>query len=172
MVNALNDAAVLGVTVFFISGDDGSDDGVGDGSAHVAYPGSEYGTITCGGSYIANVSGTSFTEGTWNDVGATGGGVSDVYGLPSWQDDIGVPKSANNGTTIGRGVPDVAGNASPFSGYALTLYGKATTSLTITGRPGPLKNLLARMHGPQRAGFPLAASKVARALPSGLGFAR
>jgi len=132
MVNALNDAAVLGVTVFFISGDDGSDDGAGDGSAHVAYPGSEYGAITCGGSYIANVSGTSFTEGTWNDVGATGGGVSDVYGLPSWQDDIGVPKSANNGTTVGRGVPDVAGNASPFSGYTLTLYGKATTSLTIT----------------------------------------
>ena len=135
MASALNDAAVLGVTVFFITGDKGSDDGVGDGSAHVAYPGSEYGAIACGGSYIANVSGTSFTEGTWNDFGATGGGVSDVYGLPAWQDGIGVPKSANNGSTVGRGLPDVAGNASSFSGYTLTLYGKATTALTITSGP-------------------------------------
>ena len=47
------------MTVFFITGDDGSDDGVGDGSAHVAYPGSEYGAVACGGSYITNVSGTS-----------------------------------------------------------------------------------------------------------------
>ena len=125
-----------GVTVFFITGDDGSDDGVGDGSAHVAYPASEYGAIACGGAYIANVSGSSFTEGTWNDVGATGGGVSDVYGLPAWQDDIGVPKSANDGTTVGRGVPDVAGNASPFSGYTLTLYDTLTTSLTITSGAG------------------------------------
>jgi Pro-kumamolisin, activation domain/Subtilase family len=132
MVTALNDAAALGVTVFFTSGDDGSDDGVGDGSAHVEYPAAEYGAIGCGGTYIANVSGSSFTEGTWNDVGATGGGVSDVYGLPAWQDGIGVPKSANNGTTVGRGVPDVSGNASPYSGYNLTLYGTLTTSLVIT----------------------------------------
>lgn len=136
MVTALNDAAALGVTVFFITGDDGSDDGVGDGSAHVAYPASEYGAIACGGAYIANVLGSSFTEGTWNDVGATGGGVSDVYGLPAWQDNIGVPKSANDGTTVGRGVPDVAGNASPFSGYTLTLYDTLTTSLTITSGAG------------------------------------
>ena len=123
VANTLNDAAALGVTVFFITGDDGSDDDVGDGFAHVAYPASEFGCVACGGTYISNVSGSSFDEGTWNDVGATGGGVSDVYGLPSWQDNIGVPKSANNGTTVGRGVPDVSGNASAFSGYDLILYG-------------------------------------------------
>jgi hypothetical protein len=43
-----------------------------------------------------------------------------------------VPKSANNGTTVGRGVPDVSGNASPYSGYTLTLYGQLTTGLVIT----------------------------------------
>jgi Pro-kumamolisin, activation domain/Abnormal spindle-like microcephaly-assoc'd, ASPM-SPD-2-Hydin/Subtilase family len=143
MVNALTDAANLGVTVFFSSGDDGSDNGVGDGSAHCNYPASEDGVIACGGTYIANVSGKSFTEGTWNDGGtkaapggATGGGVSDVYGLPSWQDNIGVPKSANDNTTVGRGVPDVSGNASPFSGYTLTLYGTLTTSLTVASGTG------------------------------------
>ena len=128
LANTLNDAATLGVTVFFITGDDGSDDDVGDGSAHVAYPASEFGCIACGGTYISNVSGSSFDEGTWNDVGATGGGVSDVYGLPSWQDNIGVPKSANNGTTVGRGVPDVSGNASAFA---------ATTS-SCMGSPPPV----------------------------------
>ena len=94
------------------------------------YPASEiWVNVACGGTYISNVSGSSFDEGTWNDVGATGGGVSDVYGLPSWQDNIGVPKSANNGTTVGRGVPDVSGNASAFSGYDLILYGESTSRL-------------------------------------------
>jgi hypothetical protein len=135
MVTALDDAAALGVTVFFTSGDDGSDDGVGDGSAHIEYPGAEYGAICCGGTYIANVSGSTFTEGTWNDVGTTGGGVSDVYQLPAWQENIGVPKNVNNGTATGRGVPDVSGNASPFSGYNLTLYGTLTSNLVITSGP-------------------------------------
>jgi Pro-kumamolisin, activation domain/Subtilase family len=135
MVTALNDAALLGVTVFFTSGDDGADDGVGNGKAHIDYPGAEYGGICCGGTYIANVVGSTFTEGTWNDIGTTGGGVSDVYGLPGWQETIGVPKSANDGTTIGRGVPDISGNASPFSGYDLILYGTQTTSLATTSGP-------------------------------------
>jgi kumamolisin len=135
MVKALNDAAALGVTVFFTSGDQGSDDNVGDGSAHIEYPGAEYGGICCGGTYIANVSGSSFTEGTWNDNGATGGGVSNIYGLPAWQDNIGVPKSANNGTTVGRGVPDISGNASPASGYNPTLYGTLLSNLAITSGP-------------------------------------
>ena len=136
MVTALNDAAVLGVTVFFASGDDGADDGVGNGKAHIDYPGAEYGGICCGGTYIANVSsGATFTEGTWNDIGTTGGGVSDVYAPPAWQANIGVPKSANDGTTVGRGVPDISGNASPFSGYNLILYGTPTTTLATTSGP-------------------------------------
>jgi len=133
MRKALQDAAAFGVTVFLDAGDWGSDCLVGDGRAHVMYPSSEEGVVGCGGTSIANVSGASFAEGTWNDgAGATGGGVSDKVGLPSWQDRIGVPKSANDHRTVGRGVPDVAGNASPFSGYTLTLYGTLTTNLTIT----------------------------------------
>jgi kumamolisin len=133
MRNALQDAAAFGVTVFLDAGDWGSDCQVGDGRAHVMYPTSEQGVVGCGGTFIANVSGPSFAQGTWNDgAGATGGGVSDTVRLPSWQDGVGVPKSANDHRTIGRGVPDIAGNASPFSGYTLTLYGTQTTNLTIT----------------------------------------
>jgi kumamolisin len=83
--NALLDAAAVGVTVFAASGDWGSDCRIGDGRAHVLYPASDPAVTACGGTFIANVSGSTFSEGTWNDsFGATGGGVSDVFGLPSW----------------------------------------------------------------------------------------
>jgi len=35
-----------------------------------------------------------------------------------------VPKSANPGGRVGRGVPDVAGDASPASGYAVRVDGR------------------------------------------------
>jgi kumamolisin len=59
----------------------------------------------------------------WNDGsggGATGGGVSDVFALPSWQEGAGVPAAASSG---GRGVPDVAGNADPQTGYQVLVDG-------------------------------------------------
>lgn len=133
---ALQDAASMGLTVVVSSGDDGSDCGVGDGNAHVEYPASDPWATGCGGTYISNVSGSNFTQGTWNDAGATGGGVSDVFPVPAWQAGANVPKSANQGGGTGRGVPDVAGNASPYSGYTPWLYGKQTTSLKITSGAG------------------------------------
>ena len=134
--------AAAGVTVFASSGDDGSDDGVGDGAAHAEYPASDPWVTACGGTAVTYVSSTSpytFTEGTWNDplagdpqagghrVLATGGGVSDECALPSWQQGAGVPPSANPGHTTGRGIPDVAGNACPYSGYILFVGGAQTT---------------------------------------------
>jgi len=61
----------------------------------------------------STLSPSEFWETVWNDGpggGATGGGVSDTFGLPSWQAPAGVPGRAGNGHP-GRGVPDVAGNA-------------------------------------------------------------
>src|SRR5205823_5470017 len=55
--------------------------------------------------------------------GATGGGVSGVFPLPSWQQSIAVPKAPNG--IAGRGVPDVAGNADPLTGYQVRVDGKA-----------------------------------------------
>jgi kumamolisin len=62
----------------------------------------------------------------WNDAatggGATGGGVSTLYPLPSWQASAGVP--AASVSAGGRGVPDVAGDADPQSGYQVLVDGK------------------------------------------------
>jgi kumamolisin len=130
------EAALIGVTVFASSGDQGTDCGVNDGRAHVLYPASDPWITACGGTYTANVAGSAFTQGTWSDsTGATGGGVSEVLPLPVWQAGAGVPVSVNPSHHQGRGVPDIAGNASPLSGYVLYVYGQQTTALTLTTGP-------------------------------------
>ena len=132
--NAFQDAAIQGVTICVASGDDGTDSGVGDGKAHVQYPGSDPWVLSVGGTTIGNVSGASFDEYVWNDTsgsfgsGATGGGISDYFvPKPSYQNNAGVPGSLNDGHD-GRGVPDVAANASPNSGYPITLGGSPSTA--------------------------------------------
>jgi kumamolisin len=120
-------AAAIGMTVLACSGDFGSDCHQHDGKAHVMYPASDPGVIACGGTRVTSIS--PLTESTWNDNGgATGGGVSYLTGPVAWQADALVPHSVNSDHHQGRGLPDVAGNASPASGYALWLYGQATTT--------------------------------------------
>lgn len=120
---AFEDAAIQGVTVCIASGDTGSDSKVGDGNAHVQYPGSDPWVLACGGTTIGNVTGAGFDEWAWNDgSGATGGGVSAIFPLPWYQVDAGVPGSVNDGHH-GRGVPDVAANASVASGYPIIVGG-------------------------------------------------
>jgi len=118
--SVLYDATQLGVTVFAATGDWGSSSGFPGGKALVWYPPSDPYVTACGGTRISNVSGASFTETTWPE---TGGGISDVFPLPAWQQGVGVPPSGNDGHT-GRGIPDVAGNADPASGYLLWINGK------------------------------------------------
>ena len=128
---AFQDAAAQFVTICIASGDTGSNSKVGggprasDGKAHVQYPSSDPWVLSVGGTTIGNVNGSSFDEYVWNDAdpsdpdhwGTTGGGVSDFFPLPSWQNDAGVPASVND-SHMGRGVPDVAANASLNSGYS------------------------------------------------------
>jgi kumamolisin len=55
---------------------------------------------------------------------ATGGGVSALFNtLPAWQLGVVSQVSINDNVSIGRGIPDVAGNASLNSGYMLTVDG-------------------------------------------------
>ena len=131
VTQAFEDAAIQGVTVCMPSGDFGSGATVGDGLAHVIYPASDPWVLAVGGTTIGDVSGTAFDEYVWNDSfffggittqTATGGGVSALFPPPSYQSDAGVPVSVNDGHP-GRGVPDVAGNASVNSGYPLILGG-------------------------------------------------
>jgi kumamolisin len=51
--------------------------------------------------------------------------VSDVFGVPYWQSHLGIPKSVNPAPFAerGRGIPDVAANASSSSGYPMFLCG-------------------------------------------------
>ncbi len=65
-----------------------------------------------------NADGSYQAEQVWNDRtlkdGASGGGVSQVWSMPSWQQGPGV---ANAYTTGYREVPDVSINADPETGY-------------------------------------------------------
>jgi kumamolisin len=131
---ALQEMAFLGITVLAASGDNGSDCNIGDGKAHVMYPASDPWVTSCGGTILAPLiqdGMPSWSQGTWNDgaaggdnIDATGGGVSDVFPLPPWQNGANVPPSANDGKSIGRGVPDIAGNASAYSGYSIRSAGQ------------------------------------------------
>jgi kumamolisin len=128
--NALQEAAVVGVTVFVSSGD-----GVSGNPAEVLYPASDPWVTGCGGTTVENVVGTSFTQVVW---GGSGGGVSNHFPLPPWQAWAGIPHSVNPAGHVGRGVPDIAGNADPSSGYMLTLNGAPTGPWGGTSAVAPL----------------------------------
>jgi kumamolisin len=125
---AFADAAALGVTITTAAGDNGSGDNVTDGAPHADFPASSPHVLACGGtSLVADSSGKATSETVWNDTasggGATGGGVSDAFPLPSWQAGVGVPNRATSGGGPGRGVPDVAGDADPQTGYQVRVDG-------------------------------------------------
>jgi len=133
MDQAFADAAALGVTVTVAAGDNGSsDDPGGQDSVHCDFPASSPHALACGGTrLIGNASSFAITsEVVWNELGsnegAGGGGVSDVFGLPSWQASAGIPVAASGSGSGsgGRGVPDVAGNADPVTGYLVVVDGK------------------------------------------------
>jgi kumamolisin len=148
------EAAAVGVTVCCAAGDNGSSDGVQDGQPHVDFPASAPHALGCGGTTLSS-SGTAITgEVVWNDPGdgATGGGVSQQFGLPSWQANAHVPPSPKAGFK-GRGVPDVAGDASPTTGYSVLVDGLWTV-LGGTSAVAPLwAGLLALIN--QRKGKPV-----------------
>jgi kumamolisin len=123
---ALQSAAAVGVTVCVASGDNGSSDGVADGNAHVDFPASSPYALACGGTHLTGSGGSITDEEVWNDLpnnGATGGGVSDSFPLPSWQKAANVPPSVNPGNRKGRGLPDLAGDADPLTGYRVSVDG-------------------------------------------------
>ncbi|GAA3806544.1 S53 family peptidase [Streptomyces coacervatus] len=122
---ALADAAALGVTVCAASGDNLSSDGARDRRTHTDFPASSPYALACGGTRLIEdtSTGTITAETVWHSNGVgTGGGVSDVFELPSWQSGAGVP--AGHSGFAGRGVPDVAGDADPGTGYQVLVDGQ------------------------------------------------
>ncbi len=127
MDQAFQDAAGVGVTICVASGDNGSADGQTDSLLHADFPASSPYALGCGGSRLDGSGTTINNEVVWNEGqngGATGGGISDVFDRPAWQAGANVPPSANPGGRIGRGVPDVAGNADPDTGYQVLVDGQ------------------------------------------------
>jgi kumamolisin len=123
MESVLQDAAALGVTVTAAAGDGG--DGEGDGRPHVDYPASSVYALACGGTRLDADGSGIVSEVVWNESatneGATGGGISASYARPGWQLGAKVPAAPDG--FAGRGVPDVAGNADPLTGYRVRVDG-------------------------------------------------
>jgi len=144
------DAAINKISVFVSSGDSGAFL-ESPTQAQVSYPGSEVWVTSCGGTTIGKVNGASFDEWVWNDrgaagPGATGGGVSARFAVPTYQSQVRLPVRNNTGQQ-GRGVPDIAGNASENSGYLQVINGQAPQSVGGTSAVAPLyAGLLARIN--------------------------
>jgi len=126
MTSAFQDAAEAGVSVFAASGDGLATDSASDGKAHVDFPASSPWVVGCGGTRLQTNGSNLASETAWNsNGGGTGGGISALFPVPSYQDDVHLPASANKGAKTGRGVPDVSADADPDTGYNVVVDGQA-----------------------------------------------
>ena len=140
------DAANLGITVVTGSGDTGAYV-ASLTQAQTVYPATDPYVLTCGGTTVGDINGADFDEYVWNDskvitgttyYSATGGGVSARWPVPPYQAVLEtLPKRLGTGTA-GRGMPDVSGNASPNSGYELTVNQMTVQNVGGTSFVAPL----------------------------------
>jgi kumamolisin len=126
---SLEAAANRNITVVVASGDNGARDAATENRLQVDFPASSPWVLSVGGTQLVNSGDSSGREAVWNhwsrnlgNLGASGGGVSEVFDRPKWQTNIRVPRNLSG--RPGRGVPDVAINADPESGYALYIGGQ------------------------------------------------
>jgi kumamolisin len=144
----LRRAAAMGVTILCAAGDNGSTDGVADGAQHVDFPASAPHALACGGTRVVLQDGGAAAESVWNSGpnSATGGGFSSFFARPDYQAGVGNGQAA-------RGVPDVAGDADPASGYRVRVDGQ-TLVFGGTSAVAPLwAGLLALIN--QKIGHPV-----------------
>jgi len=130
--------AVKGITVIAASGDWGAQGGPYGGAypATVMHPQSSPYVISAGGtSLLLHANGKIKLETTWNhDGSATGGGISALYSIPSYQNNLTVSffPVLNSAPLTVRGVPDIAGNADSSTGYRFN-YGPNNTFVQVGG---------------------------------------
>ena len=156
--DTLKAATLLGVTVCVAAGDDGSDDQVGDGHAHVDFPSSCPYVLAVGGTTLKQSTGGAITETAWKDGdglrqdngGSTGGGVSVHFARPGWQT-VKVT-SVNPGAIDGRVVPDVAADASANTGYWTVVDGQGGVSGGTSAAAPLWASLIARINAGLAAG--------------------
>jgi kumamolisin len=130
MDDAFQAASTMGITVCIASGDNGSSDGVTDGGDHVDFPASSSFALACGGTSLNATASAISAEVVWNDGasgGASGGGISSFFATPTWQASLAAVTTQGTRTSLSkRGVPDVAGDADPETGYDVRVDGSAT----------------------------------------------
>ncbi|MFD1673274.1 S53 family peptidase [Alicyclobacillus fodiniaquatilis] len=109
-----------GITVCVASGDQGAyglHDTSGDRVRHADAPATSPYAVAVGGTHLDEQYGeTAWTYYSMQNGGATGGGYSSIFAKAPWQQGIG-------GTM--RGLPDVAFNADPATGYQIVFQGQA-----------------------------------------------
>jgi kumamolisin len=130
MDEAFQAAAAMGITVCIAAGDGGSSDGATGGGDHVDFPASSPHVLACGGTSVTANQTQITSEMVWNDGasgGATGGGISSFFALPSWQSGLSALTTEGESVALSmRGVPDVAGDADPETGYEVRIDGTDT----------------------------------------------
>jgi kumamolisin len=113
-------AAALGITICIASGDHGTADldaDHWDGKIHVDHPACDDLVLACGGTQVENGKDVVWNDGTPFDTSvqggggwAGGGGISEVFAVPSYQSGAKLPVSIDTNKP-GRGVPDIAMSA-------------------------------------------------------------
>src|SRR5579883_620410 len=130
---ALKEAVHKGMTILVATGDYGSAQLTCDNSSYqqaVSYPASDPLVTAVGGTALTAdaVTGRYISETAWNESSAfskaTGGGYSKLYAAPTYQQ--GIP-----GFARGRGMPDIALNASVFGGVLVYENNRLTGRTTI-----------------------------------------
>jgi kumamolisin len=163
----LTQLAAQGQAVFASAGDSGA---YGDEppALNVADPASQPMVTAVGGTTLFTGPGETYGgEETWNDIGlglgATGGGVSAVWQIPSYQLAFGSSVAVSNGgSSTYRNVPDVAAVANPESGVAV--YSRLNGGWVVVGGTS--------VGAPLWAGFYSLANAASEAFGQGtLGFA-
>ena len=116
--------AAQGITVVVSAGDRGAYGDENNGKLNVEDPASQPFVTSIGGTTLFTYGGYYSLEEVWNllanNVGATGGGVSSVWPIPSWQ--ATAPVSLNGGSTSMRNLPDLAAVGNPETGVAVYSY--------------------------------------------------
>jgi kumamolisin len=143
---ALQAAAMLGISICVSSGDDGSGCDQTDNRAHVEFPGCSPFVLSVGGTMLSGqevVWWQSPGRRTPKGTGATGGGVSAIFPKPSWQTSN--ISSINTPSTTGRIVPDVAAVAGPPL-YWLIFQGQVAPNGGTSASTPVWASLLARIN--------------------------
>lgn len=138
-----------GVTVCIASGDQGAygmHDLNGPNVVHADAPATSPQAVAVGGTHLES----DGTETVWSyygqeNGGATGGGFSSVFSTPTYQTSLGI--------AVGRGIPDVALNADPETGYQIifqrsrTIVGGTSVACPVFAAMVALANEARASHG-------------------------